>query len=113
MRVFFILPSLREHWGLVVHEASLSGCFLLLSNNTGSINEFSNTKNSIIFNPKCIYSIQKSIKKAILLNDKQLKLANKESERLGNKQNYRNFLRNFNIIINKVLKNQPNLLNEY
>jgi glycosyltransferase involved in cell wall biosynthesis len=102
--LFFILPSLREHWGLVVHEASLSGCFLLLSNNTGSIYEFSNNKNSIIFNPKCIYSIQKSIKKAMLLNDKQLKLANKESERLGNKQNYRNFLKNFNIIINKILK---------
>ena len=27
----FCLPSIEEHWGLVVHEAALSGCILLLS----------------------------------------------------------------------------------
>ena len=32
----FCLPSLEEHWGLVVHEAALSGCALLLSNRVGA-----------------------------------------------------------------------------
>lgn len=101
---FFILPSIREHWGLVVHEASLSGCFLLLSNNVGSIPEFSNKKNSILFDPKSPYSIEKSFKKAMLLSDKKLIIANKESERLGKLNNYNNFLNNVYKIINKSLK---------
>lgn len=105
---FFILPSLREHWGLVVHEASLSGCFLLLSNNVGSIPEFSNKKNSILFDPKSTYSIEKCLKKAMLLSNKKLILANKESERLGKLNNYNNFLNNVYKIINKSLKYEKN-----
>ena len=102
--LFFILPSIREHWGLVVHEASLSGCFLLLSNNVGSIEEFSNKKNSKIFNPKSIVSIQKSIEQAMILSNKKLIIANKESERLGNLNNYYSFFVNIIKIINKSLK---------
>ena len=33
---FFCLPSVEEHWGLVVHEAALSGCGLLLSKAVGA-----------------------------------------------------------------------------
>lgn len=33
---FFCLPSVEEHWGLVVHEAALSGCGLLLSEAVGA-----------------------------------------------------------------------------
>ena len=36
----FCLPSLEEHWGLVVHEAALSGCALLLSNRVGAKEDF-------------------------------------------------------------------------
>ena len=35
----FVLPSLEEHWGLVVHEAALSGCALLLSNRIGAADD--------------------------------------------------------------------------
>ena len=31
-----VLPSLEEHWGLVVHEAALSGCQLVLSHAVGA-----------------------------------------------------------------------------
>jgi glycosyltransferase involved in cell wall biosynthesis len=101
--LFFILPSLREHWGLVVHEASLSGCFLLLSNNIGSTYEFSNKKNSFIFNPLNINSIQKAIEDSMILNNKKLITGNKESERLGNYHNYNNFYEHIKIIINNYL----------
>ena len=36
----FCLPSLEEHWGLVVHEAALSGCALLLSDRVGAKEDF-------------------------------------------------------------------------
>ncbi|WP_291811915.1 glycosyltransferase [Limnobacter sp.] len=45
----FILPSKSEHWGLVVLEAALSGCALLLSENVGSKSDLCNEFNSAIY----------------------------------------------------------------
>lgn len=89
--LFFILPSLRDHWPLVVHEASLCGCNLLLSNNIGNIPDLSNKKNSIIFDPKSIFSIQQAIEKGMKLKGKKLLQGNKESEKLAKKFNYNLF----------------------
>lgn len=36
----FCLPSIEEHWGVVVHEAALSGCILLLSRDVGAKDDF-------------------------------------------------------------------------
>jgi glycosyltransferase involved in cell wall biosynthesis len=33
---FLVLPSIEDHWGLVVHEAALSGCGLVLSRGVGA-----------------------------------------------------------------------------
>lgn len=33
---FLVLPSTQDHWGLVVHEAALSGCGLILSSGVGA-----------------------------------------------------------------------------
>lgn len=33
---FLVLPSREDHWGLVVHEAALSGCGLIVSDNVGA-----------------------------------------------------------------------------
>jgi glycosyltransferase involved in cell wall biosynthesis len=46
---FLVLPSLVEAWGLVVHEAALCGCGLILSDAIGSIDDLSNSKNCISF----------------------------------------------------------------
>jgi len=46
---FFILPSRKEAWGLVVHEAVSSGCALILSNKIGSIDDLACSDNAIIF----------------------------------------------------------------
>ena len=102
--LFFILPSLQDHWGLVVHEASLCGCFLLLSKNVGSVKEFANKKNSIIFNPNSKSDLQKGFIRAINLSNKQLFIANKESVKLASFYNYRNSFEEFAKIINKVTK---------
>jgi glycosyltransferase involved in cell wall biosynthesis len=45
----FALPSYREAWGLVVHEAALSGCQLLLSDAIGSRHDFATQKNAAEF----------------------------------------------------------------
>jgi len=105
---FFILPSLMDHWPLVVHEAALSGCFLLLSNKVGNIHEFANKTNSIIFEPKSRHSIRRSFEKAILLKSKKLNAANKESVRLGNIYNYKHTFAKFIKIINLYL-NERNI----
>jgi len=101
---FFILPSLIENWGLVVHEASKCGCFLILSNKVGSIYEFTNKKNTILFNPKSSCSIINSIKKAISLKNKELIRGSLESQRLSKFYNYDNIYCQFMKIVNKCLK---------
>jgi glycosyltransferase involved in cell wall biosynthesis len=45
----FALPSRREAWGLVVHEAALSGCQLLLSDAIGARHDFADLKNAAEF----------------------------------------------------------------
>ena len=45
----FALPSIAEAWGLVVHEAALSGCQLLLSDAIGSAPDFATPLNSELF----------------------------------------------------------------
>jgi glycosyltransferase involved in cell wall biosynthesis len=47
--MFFILPSTFEAWGLVVHEAALSGCALLLSKAVGSARDLATPENSFTF----------------------------------------------------------------
>lgn len=44
-----VLPSLEEHWGLVVHEAALSGCALALTETVGAANDLASPQNAILF----------------------------------------------------------------
>ena len=113
--LFFILPSTRDHWPLVVHEASSSGCFLLLSKNVGNIPELANKKNSIIFDPNTKDSIEKTLIKAMFLQDKLLVIANKESVRVASFYNYENTYQEFIKIIKECIgKNFKNyLINGY
>lgn len=41
-----VLPSLIDHWPLVVHEAAACGCLLILSDAVGSIPEFATPTNA-------------------------------------------------------------------
>lgn len=47
----FALPSFSEAWGVVVHEAALSGCQLLLSDAIGSAEDFATPANARLFRP--------------------------------------------------------------
>ena len=48
---FLVLPSIEDHWGLVVHEATLSGCGLILSAAVGAHRDLLSARNGFICEP--------------------------------------------------------------
>jgi glycosyltransferase involved in cell wall biosynthesis len=45
---FLVLPSTEDHWGVVVHEAALSGCGLILSRGVGSRMDLLTPRNGFV-----------------------------------------------------------------
>ncbi len=81
--LFIILGSYTEPWGVVVHEAALSGCCLLLSDRVGAIPDLTSEKNALLFNPSSDAQIAATFKKAFQMTDEELSLAQRESLRLA------------------------------
>ena len=79
----FCLPSLEEHWGLVVHEAALSGCILLLSNVIGAKEDFVGNFNGFLFSAKDQQSLERAINNVVTLSDEEMRKASAESISLG------------------------------
>ena len=72
----FILPSISEHWGVVVHEAALSGCVLLLSDCIGAGEDFlAEGGNGFSFRPKSVDSIASAMRRAYAMTDDELNKA--------------------------------------
>ena len=76
----FILPSLSEHWGVVVHEAALSGCVLLLSDCIGAGEDFLHSgRNGFAFRPYSTADLASAMEKVYAMNDDELRAARQES----------------------------------
>ena len=75
----FVLPSLEEHWGVVVHEAVLSGCVLLLSDRIGAADDFLGRCNGYKFNPDSMDDMVEKIDKCMRMTDAELLEAQRES----------------------------------
>lgn len=86
-----ILPSLSENWGLVVNEAAMSGCALILSSCVGARFDLASNANSLIFDTHDKKSLVKSMIKFAEYTDIQLNSANKESIRLSSDFTPKNF----------------------
>ena len=80
----FCLPSKEEHWGLVVHEAALSGCVLLLSNRIGAAADFlEEGVNGYSFSPFSIRQMTDSMQKTMRMSDCELITARARSLELA------------------------------
>lgn len=86
----FVLPSLEEHWGLVVHEAALSGCIQLLSEGIGAAEDFITERNGVAFNPRSEVDIKRAIQHVMALSDDELRTAQRESLRLASENGGKN-----------------------
>lgn len=69
---FFVLPSLVEAWGLVVHEAALCGCPLILSDKIGSSDDLATPLNSVRFSAGNEESLLRALHAAAEFDDERL-----------------------------------------
>lgn len=88
----FCLPSREEHWGLVVHEAALSGCVLLLSDRVGAADDFLTARNGFRFSPNDLEGMVSSFKRAMSMSDNDLDIAQEESIRLSSRFSLSSFV---------------------
>lgn len=79
----FALPSYREAWGLVVHEAALSGCQLLLSATIGSRHDFATEKNAAEFPAGDRVALAQAVLQLATSEDDALARAQAESRALA------------------------------
>ncbi len=79
----FVLGSHREQWGVVVHEACMSGCMLLLSDHVGSRFDFAKSENSVLFNPDSEDDFARGFSAIMDKTDEELRVAQKKSLELG------------------------------
>ena len=89
----FILPSKEEHWGLVLHEAALSGCVILASKRCGASDDFvEDGVNGFLFSPFSCAQMTTVIANVMRMTDKQLLSAQQKSLGLGQKVSTQSFV---------------------
>lgn len=100
------LPSNRESWGLVVHEACLSGCQLLLSEKIGAAGDFAVAENSVLFRPGSETDMQRAIIDLTARGDRELAIAQEQSLRKARSHGPRVFGRSV-VEIYRTLLGEP------
>ncbi len=80
---FFVLPSRMEAWGLVVHEAALCGCGLLLSDRIGSADDLCTGVNGLRFRAGDQASLERALAAAAAFDARRLAAIESESSRLA------------------------------
>jgi len=98
---FLILPSVKEPWGLVVHEASCCGCGLILSNKIGSSFDLGSGENMWSFKSGDIEGLVNALCTVANLNAKQLQEVRTTSLRNSDKISPERWASVFKAIINK------------
>ena len=100
---FLILPSHEEHWGLVVHEAALCGCGLIVSDAVGSSLDLVGANNGIVFPNNSTNGLYKAMVRAASFNNKELQLISRESKDKALKFNLSRWATTFAQIIFDVI----------
>ena len=79
---FLVLPSRDENWGVVVHEAALAGCGLILSEAVGSHKDLLE-ENGYLFETDDEEALLHSLRRAASLSESQSNHIYKESLRIS------------------------------
>ncbi len=96
-----VLPSLEEHWGVVVHESICCGCVLILSSEVGSKREFLK-KNGYKFKPEDTQELFNKMRKIINLTKNDLKEKSKLSSKISKKRSLKLWKKQFFKFIKKI-----------
>ena len=90
----FCLPSVEEHWGLVVHEAALSGCALLISNRVGAAEDLLDEGvNGYSFSPFSQEEIKSALEQVFRWDDAWFDRAYERSKTLAARIDFSKFVR--------------------
>ena len=81
----FALLSREEHWGLVVHEAALSGCLLLLSDRVGAAADLASDRNAFMVRHDSVDEVSSALRRAASYDEPRLARAEKASISLAAK----------------------------
>lgn len=80
----FILPSVEEHWGVVLHEYAAAGYPIICSKEVGAVGAFlEDQSNGFVFDPKDVESLKDKMHKIINLTDAELIKMSLQSIRLS------------------------------
>lgn len=79
----FVLPSIHEPWGVVVHEFAAAQYPLLVSNNVGSTEAFLSAENGFKFDPENKKQLIRQFNNISKMTDAQLFDMGQKSERLA------------------------------
>lgn len=78
-----VLPSLEDHWGVVVHEAALCGCAVLLSREVGAAEDLCTQVNGRVFTPTSRGEMMSVLQDMAQWDDSTWHAAHEESLRLA------------------------------
>ncbi|MCY7334539.1 MAG: glycosyltransferase [Pseudanabaena sp. CAN_BIN31] len=107
---YLILPSQEDHWALVIHEATLSGCGIITTKMVGSVPEFVSAQNGIIIQKNSVEDLCEAMVKVAMLSNAELDRASDTSLYLASKFSPERSSRDFVKLIND-LRNQRQFKN--
>ncbi|MBT6256203.1 MAG: glycosyltransferase family 4 protein [Alphaproteobacteria bacterium] len=98
-----VLPSRQEHWGLVVHEAALCGCALILSDTIGSATDLASKDNALICAAGQTDDIYQALVTLASWNDDQWQQAEQTSRLMAKGFGPEIFQQSVQTIISKIM----------
>ena len=99
---FLILPSLEDHWGLVVHEAACSGCGLVVSDAVGAALDLVTKDNGYVFRVNSVESLTSVLSKAAGKDISQLRLTHQHSLSLASRFGTKTWPQIFQAIVSEL-----------